>query len=177
MYDKKDPGTHSLLWIKAWIESHEELKDSDWKFYEVETLALQLTDDPTPLILDKISVLRIILRHPDLFFSNIMVFLHATEVMNNIKADFDFLPTPTSLEMAYSIVEMAKLLQVSLHELPKFESEVISGIKHLLINEGYSHIIPPFDIVGITGLTEGQTEEDTLDKKKAIEQYVTSMSN
>lgn len=166
----------SLVSLKSKLDL--ELGSSeDWKYYEVETLALQLSSEPTALLLDKLSVLRILLRHPELFFSNLIFFLHSTEVINNVSANFEFLPTPTSLEMAFAIVEIARLLKVSLHELPKFETEVVVGITQLLIGEGYSHVVPPFDVIGITGLTEGQTEEDTLNKTKAIEQYVTSMSN
>jgi hypothetical protein len=148
-----------------------------WKDYQVETLILELGLPLTDLLFDQVSSLKVIENAPDIFFEDTMFFIYTTSVLNFEEADFDFLPSITSLEVAFALYEMSAILGCELHQLPIFGQGPSSFIKHVLTNEGYSSVLPPFDVVGIGQLVEGQTEQDTLDKKKAIEEYIHASYN
>jgi hypothetical protein len=145
-----------------------------WCNYEVETLLLETGLPATELCREKLNLLRVLGHHPELFYQDHLFFLHAVETMNNKVTDFDFIPTPSSLEMAFAIHDMARTHLHSLDESPAFSQAVILTVKHCLINEGYSAPIGPFSHIGITGLHPGQTQEDTNNKLKAIIEYVNS---
>lgn len=146
-----------------------------WKDYETETLILELGLPFSDLLYDKLSVLKIIEYEPTLFFKDILFTIHATSVINNISTDFEYLPHNTSLEMAFAITEMGVVINVPLHTLPDFGPGPTSYIREMLINEGYSEVLPPFDIIGVGALPKGQTTQDTFDKDKAIKDYIHAM--
>lgn len=147
----------------------------NWQEYEVETLILSLGILETPLLRDKINLLRVLKIKPELFYSEALFFMHAVPVMNNISSDFDHVPHLTSLEIAFSIKDMSVLLSIKEEDSPTFGNEVREVIRYVLTEEGFSEAVYPFNIVGITGLVAGQTKEDTQNKQKAITQYVQSM--
>ena len=147
----------------------------NWQEYEVETLILSLGVLETPLLRDKINLLRVLKIKPELFYSEALFFMHAVPVMNNIASDFDHVPHLTSLEIAFSVKDMSVLLSIKEEDSPTFGNEVREVIKYVLTEEGFSEAVYPFNIVGITGLVAGQTKEDTQNKQKAIIQYVQSM--
>ena len=151
-------------------------KDS-WVDYEVETLVIETGLPYSDLLRDKLHVLKIIEAKPTIFFDEVLFLVFATNVINNEIADFEYLPHIKSLEVAFAIEEMAKILEVELHQLPEFAMGPKYLIRDILISEGYSEVLPPFDVVGIGQLPKGQTEQDTLDKKKAIEAYLHAMFN
>ena len=148
-----------------------------WKDYETETLILELGLLFSDLLYDKISVLKVIEHNPALFFDDILFAVHAVNVINNVSTDFEYLPHITSLEMAFAIVEIAAVLDVPIHTLPEFGVGLTAYIREMLINEGYSDVLPPFDVVGLGALPKGQTRQDTLDKDKAIKEYIHAMYN
>jgi hypothetical protein len=150
------------------------LKDS-WHSYEVETLLLTLGQIDNPLLRDKLGLLKVIANKSSAFYDNALLFLHAVSVINNHPANFDHVPHITSLEIAFAIEDMARLLDVKVVESPLFTTDIRKIIKYILSEEGYSEVIYPFNVVGITDLVSGQTKEDTQNKEKAIEQYVHSM--
>lgn len=143
-----------------------------WWNYETETLVLESGIPTSELLVEKVELLRVIMHRPELFYQNFMFFLHAVEVFNHHVTDFEFVPNPTSLEMAFAIVDMSRIFNHTPDESPPFSLEVRMCIERCLIEEGYSVPVFPFSIVGITGLHEGQLPKDTLNKEKAIAQYV-----
>lgn len=153
------------------------LGKGEWKDFEVETLILESGIPYSDLLFDKVALLRVIEHYPTLFFEDVMFMAYAADVFNHSEADFDVMPHITSLEMALAINEMALLLSVPIHELPTFDVGTTMFIKHILTEEGYSKVLSPFDIVGITGLSEGQTEQDTADKEMAIKGYLYAIYN
>ena len=146
-----------------------------WVMFETETLLLELGWEFSQLLSDKIGVLRVVKSMPKLFYSDAMFFLHATSVMNNNEVNFENIPSVNSLEVAFAIVDMSRVLDVHLDNSPMFTSDVRTVVKHILIDDGYSEVPSPFNVVGITGLSIGQLSEDILNKAKAIVSYVTSM--
>jgi hypothetical protein len=148
-----------------------------WKDYETETIILGLDLEFSDLLYDKISVLKVIEHKPIAFCEELMFMLHATTVINNISTDFEFIPQNNSLELAFAIIEIGATLNVPIHALPEFGIETTAYIRELLINEGYSDVFPPFDVVGLGALPKGQTIQDSRDKQKAITEYIAAMYN
>ena len=148
-----------------------------WKDYETETLILDLGLLFSDLLYDKLSILKVIEHKPTAFFDDVYFMIHATSVINNVSTDFEFLPHNTSLEIAFAIIELAGTLNVSLHTLPEFDTGTTAYIRETLINEGYSDVLSPFDVVGLGALPKGQTIQDSRDKEKAIKDYIHSLYN
>jgi hypothetical protein len=153
------------------------LGEGSYKNFETETLLLDLDLPYSDVLFDKLSVLKVIENLPSIFFEDIMFLIYATEVMNDQSADFEYLPHTNSLELAFAIEEMSRILGVELHQLPEFSTGTKAYIKNVLTNEGYSKPVTPFDVVGVGALGEGQTEQDTDDKAKAIESYIHHVYN
>lgn len=145
-----------------------------WATWEVETISLELKLVLDELTRDKICLLQALELNPKLFFEDVSFFLHATDTINNRVADFDTLPMPNSLELAYAIEE-SKQLNVPRESLSNPSSDIVQAVTYLLKQEGYSEPIPPFSFVPATALQPGQTPEDTENKKKAIEAYISAM--
>lgn len=145
-----------------------------WCDWEIETISFELKLILDPLTRDKISLLQAMGKDPDLFFNDIIFFLHAVEVMNNKVADFDSFPVPNSLEIAYAIEE-AKVVGVNATALANPESDIVEALAYLLVEEGYSEPVTPFGFIPKSFLTPGQTPNDTEAKKEAIEVYIEHM--
>lgn len=158
-----------------------------WNLLETETILLELGLIHNELFAEKVNVLKVIEHRPNLFFTEIMFFLHSTEVINNNVTDFDTVPMPTSLEMAASIVEVCKLLGIHWNEAPNFTGGIPELIKFILVNEGYTTVPHPFDIVGIHDFPKPEGYDPKADalafaeasakKEKAISEYVKSVSS
>ena len=161
--------------LKKVLDSHSWEEGVVWTTLEPETIILELNFEDSPLLRDKIGVIRVLEESPDLFFDDLLFFSHAVTVMNNEVTDFETIVLPTSLEVALGVVEMSIILHEKPYELPVFSEGIRSLVKYILVNEGYSKPIFPFNIFGVGKLTEGQTEQDTLDKERAIKTYVTAM--
>lgn len=148
----------------------------NWEELETETILLELGLPYTDLIADKINLIKVFKVQPSLFYEDPLFFLHASEVFNGNVTDFYTLPHITSLEAALAIVDAARLQDLdSVEASPKFEFGVRELIREILIDDGYSKPIWPFDIVGIVGLSQGATPEDMDNKNKAIKQYLEAM--
>lgn len=145
-----------------------------WYDWELETISFELKLVLDELTRDKISVIQAIGKDPDLFYNDVIFFLHAVEVMNNKIADFDSFPVPNTLEIAYAIEE-AKSLGARATPLADPKSDIVEAIAYLLSEEGYSIPVSPFGFVPIEYLTPGQTPEDSESKKRAIELYIEHM--
>lgn len=143
-----------------------------WKNWEPETITLELGMVLDELTLDKINVLKVLAHDPRIFYTDMAFLLHATDVMNNLVADFERLPAPTSLELAFALVDVAKVVQAA----PLSEDEsLIDTLAFFLREEGYSEPVYPFGFIPKELLESGQSKEDTDAKKKAISQYIEGM--
>lgn len=168
-------GLASIVHIKISLDRI--FKKASWKDWELETLSDELKVGFDELARDKIHVLQLMLKDPDLFFSNATFFLHSVKVMNNEVADFDQLPMPTSLEVAFALVEYKKLMGDK-YKAPGVDSMVIDVVSYLLNEEGYAEPVYPFEFIPSERLVKGnQLTTDTQAKSKAIEMYVHSMDN
>lgn len=145
-----------------------------WATWELETISLELKLVLDELTRDKICLLQAIELHPKLFFEDISFFLHATDTINNRVADFDSLPMPNTLELAYAIEE-SKQLSVPREAFEHPNSDIVQTVAYFLREEGYSEPLYPFTFVPPAVLQPGQTPEDTESKKKAIEAYISEM--
>jgi hypothetical protein len=148
----------------------------EWANLEIETISLTLGIYLDELTRDKISVLQIVETQPELFFDDASFTLYATDVINNIEADFEFVPTPTTLELAFAISEIRKILVENGVYIAVENSGLVTTAAYILRNEGYSEPIYPFDFIPADKLEAGQTSEDTENKKKAIKRYIKEMS-
>lgn len=149
---------------------------SSWHDWEPETILIELGLSFDHLLLDKLNVLRIFHKDPLLVFHDPIYFLYASEVVNNHGADFDSVPHVTMLEAAWSIQEFTKLTKkekVTLHKEDLYP--IAKTCAYILVEDGASEPIPPFNFVDKEDLTPGQTEQDTENKKQAITSYITHM--
>lgn len=148
--------------------------EGQWCDWEIETISFELKLVLDELTRDKISLLQAMGKNPDLFFNDIIFFLHAVEVMNNKVADFESFPVPNSLEIAYAIEE-AKVIGVNATSLADTKSDIVEALAYLLVEEGYSEPVSPFGFIPKGFLSHGQTPDDTEAKKEAIELYIEHM--
>jgi hypothetical protein len=147
----------------------------EWKDWELETISMELGLVLDELTRDKISLLQAIEKDPELLYGDMAFFLHAVDVMNNKVADFEYLPLPTSLELAYAIEE-SKNLEVPKGSFNEPNSDIVEVVTYLLREEGYSEPVYPFTFVPAKALVPGQTPQETDDKRKAIEIYIKHMN-
>lgn len=145
-----------------------------WESLSLVTISLELKVELDDLLQDKISVLKALAEDPDLFFYDPVFMAYATEVINNNVADFNYFPMPLSLELAFSISEVQKIMK---SENAPFvvSAPLVQSVAWILRHEGYSEPVAPFDFVPEEMLTKGQTKEDTANKEKAIQEYIKNM--
>lgn len=145
----------------------------EWLAYEPETISLQVGHKLGDLARDKVEIIRATLARPDVL-DNASFLLHATDVVNNSAAEFETVPMPTSLELAWYVVSMQELAQAS--RRPYNASKALEAVVGFtLTEEGYSELLDPFlSLSGIT-LATGQTSGDTRAKAEALAQYIQHM--
>jgi hypothetical protein len=144
-----------------------------WENFETETILMELGVMHSDLLVDKINLIRVFEAEPLMFYEDPMFFYHACEVFNGNVTDFYTLPHITSLEAALAIVDASRLLGCEVVEQsPAFSLGVRLAIREILVEDGYSAPVWPFDVVGITNLSEGATNEDMANKSRAIKEYI-----
>lgn len=146
----------------------------NWFDLEVETITMTMDLEFSDLLHDKIYVLKIICGNPKLFYEDLAFTLYSTDVINNKSAEFDSIPSITSLELAYAIVEMNRVVS-SLGQAPTYNTSFIKAVTYILRGEGFSKVIPPFQFIPRGALKEGQTDKDSLNKETAIKMYISKM--
>lgn len=160
--------------ISAYISK---LLPEGWENFEMETIFMELGVQYSDLLNDKLNVIRAFKIKPELFYEEPLFFMHCVDVFNGNIADFDNAPSLNSLEVALGLIEASKVLGLPTVEAsPVFSFGVRELIKDILVNDGYSKVVWPFDSVGVTGLTEGAWPADTANKEKAIKEYVNGIS-
>lgn len=184
MFDEEDIGIElkapdprlamaSISHIKASLDRI--FGKGEWRDLEIETISITLGMVLDTLTRDKISVLQLIETQPELYFEDAAFTLYATDVINNIEADFEFVPAPTTLELAYAITEVRKVLVENGIYVPLEATGLVTTAAYMLRQEGYSEPVAPFDFIPSEMLEAGQTSEDTENKKKAIRRYIKEM--
>lgn len=145
-----------------------------WENYELETISLELGYVFDDLTQDKLNLLQILHQHPEVYFNDVLFFLHTVNVVNNNIADFETVPMPTSLEIAFCHEEMKKL-----YGDKPYGSGVLKTVKYILDTEGYSEPVWPFNEMGLKSedFTKGQEPQDTKNKEEAIQRYIQGMNN
>lgn len=144
----------------------------EWVELEDETISLDMGLGLTPVLLDKINVLRILTLEPELFYQDFLFFLHATDVFNNLPADFENFPTPNSLQIAWAAKEIHNVVD------GEFDDEVKTGVTYILNQEGYSSAPGPLlEICFPDKLVQGQEVEDRAGKEEAIRLYIEHMES
>lgn len=147
-----------------------------WHKYEVETLSLELNQVFSPLLLDKIHLLRVFETSPHQVYEDPALFLYAAEVVNNHGADFDVVPYLTILEAGYTLFVFNNLLKMNKVN-PVYTEGLKKACAYILNHEGASENIAPFEFVPKEELSPGQTEEDTKNKELAIKTYIKHMES
>lgn len=165
-------GQASIYHIKTTLDRF--FGKGQWVDLETETISLVFGIILDQLTRDKIHVLQILQKDPSKFFDDPIFMLYATEVINNNVADFEYVPAPTSLELAFAIQQVKKIL-ASDNEFVMFNYPIQMAVAYLLKQEGYSEPIEPFDFIPKEMLEAGQTSEDTENKRKAIKKYLKEM--
>lgn len=144
----------------------------EWVDLEEETISLDMGLAMPQILLDKINVLRILTLEPELFYEDFLFFLHATDVFNNVPADFGSFPTPNSLQIAWSSKEIHNVVD------GEFNDEVKLGVTKLLKEEGYSSAPGPLlEVCFPDKLVPGQEPEDRQAKEEAVRLYIEHMES
>lgn len=152
---------HALAELNQYLDN---TLGPDWPTYELETILYDFPEVST-LLVDEIGVLRNMRLNPELFWKDVMFFLHAVVVMSGEVADFDNIPNPDSTEVAWALMQAKKITGVHPASLG-----VKLAVLRSLENDGYSETLFPFTIVAEKfPLAEGQLPEDTAAKKEALE--------
>lgn len=156
--------------VKKYIEK---ILPQGWENFETETILMELGVPASDLLLDKLNLIRVFEAEPTMFYEEPLFFLHACEVFNGNVTDFHTLPHVTSLEAALAIVDASRLLGCEVVEQsPAFSEGVREVVREILIDDGYSMPVWPFDSVGISPLSEGATDVDMANKSRAIREYI-----
>lgn len=167
-------GLASISHIKASLDRI--FGKGEWSDLEMETISLTLGVELDTLTRDKIHVLQLLETQPDLFFDDAAFTLYATDVINNIEADFEFVPAPTSLELAYAIYEVRKILSENGVYIQFDDTGLATTAAYILKEEGYAVPVSPFDFISAEGFEKDAHPEDTENKRKAIRRYIKEMS-
>jgi len=146
-----------------------------WMEYEPETITAELEKIGTihsPELTDKIELLISLEKNPGLIDDGLF-FLHAVDVLNGNRANFDYLPHPVSLELAWAIEELKKIFGEAA-PLLLHSHAIKSVITYLLIHEGFKS---PTKYLREYAYPSELSGEDEPDKEKAITLYLKGMND
>lgn len=170
MLNPKISPANLLLLIKK------HFADQAWWNYEPETVMLELGEDSdNTLIYEKVMALKVLMNIGlEEALSNADFVLRFTEVCNNNETEPEIVPMPTSLELAWTVVQLQLIcIVMGTHfEAPGEFGEIVG---YLLREDGFSKRVDPFTFVPEAMLTPGQTDTDTQLKSKAIVAYISHM--
>lgn len=174
MIDSAALDHRPLFKLKELLDA--KLGAGQWAKFEPETILIEIGTDASDLIIDKISLLRILELMPALAYQDPAFFLYACEVINNEAADFEAVPHVTMLEAAYGIHSINRVLLAN-KVVPEYPESIVKTCAYILRQEGCSVPVEPFIFVPEAELEPGQTAEDTANKKKAVAMYLTHMDS
>lgn len=142
----------------------------EWFELEDETISLDMGLAFTPILVDKVNMVRILAINPQLFYEDMLFFLHCCDVFNNKPANFEYFPHPNSLEIAWAIEDMSLIAE------GEFSFDVKTVVTSALNLEGYSNAPGPLLRACFPDeLIPGQESEDRKDKEEAVTQYIAHM--
>lgn len=144
---------------------------NEWLDLEPETIIMSLDLPFSDLLHDKVYLLKILCSDAGIFYEDFAFALYAIEVINNRVADFSSIPSVTSLELAFAIVEVPLVTG----GVPDY-SNLIPALSYILREEGYSKPVAPFSFIPESNLEAGQTDKDISDKEMAIKLYIHNMN-
>lgn len=150
--------------------------DEEWQNWEPETLLFEGAE-ASSLLLDKVWIIKNLacVNTPSEMATDPLFFLHVCDVVNGNSADFEFLPQPNSLEVAWGIMSLKALFKVAGWEF--VPDERLSKVcAHVLIEDGYRSTPSPFEFVSDYRLSEKNPIEDKS-KVQAIFSYVGHMAS
>jgi hypothetical protein len=162
----------SILKIKRFLDSCFGTKD--WANWEIETIALELNSDLSPILVDKLSFLKILHMMPLQVYEDPVLFHYAAEAINNSPVDFDTLPHLTLLEAAYAIHSINAVMLDNKAEIV-YPIGITKTCAYILRQEGCSVVPAPFGFVPSTEVVAGQMPSDIESKKRAIAEYIKHM--
>ena len=150
--------------------------DTPWWAVMPETLMIELgADTDDTLLYEKLMALKVIKTVGINEASSLPeFFLHFTETANNNLLETDLVPMPNSLEMAWAVYQL-QLIGTLLGTQFEASESLGQTIGYLLREEGYSKRLDPFTFVPEGVLAEGQSDQDTALKAKAITEYILFM--
>lgn len=144
-----------------------------WLDFEVETISLELGVALDDLAIEKLNVLKVLSQDSSLFWKDPLFFLYSSTVMNNEVADFNSIPSLSTLEIVFAVDQVKKMgFEPSEEEVSHFS--II--INPLLIEEGFSVAPEQLSFCSLK-LSPGQSPEDTAAKSAAIKAYVMHMNS
>ena len=146
-----------------------------WHDYELETISIELGLVFDELLRDKISLLRVLLSNPKAVWKDVLLFIYATEAINNTPVDFETVPHLTSLEICFAVHELQDLLKTPTQEEEvELGKGVVELIRWVLTEEGYTEVpIPLSSLVSFSLPTSEEVKpEDAVRKQTAIKAYI-----
>lgn len=150
-----------------------QLYGKDWVDFEPETLMMEL-GNPDYLVMEKIFVLQALNKNANGVLAIPEFVSWLASVCNNEYAEFEILTMPNSLELAWAIDEVKRVCKLS-GQVFKPQEELIDVLVYLLIEDGFSAPLQPFEFIPADKFTPGASEEDVELKKKGIYAYLDFM--
>lgn len=148
-----------------------------WPDLETETLIHDLESKGlayTTGLTDLVEILKCIEVKPDLLFDDVLFFLHSVDAINGNAVHFDFIPVPTSLELAWAVYQIELVLGDVKKILP-LSGPIKTAVTYILKGEGFTSSTAFFKDYVLPN--EFPAESAEPDKEKAIELYIKGMNN
>ena len=140
-----------------------------WPHVDVTTMVTSHQDEIelSPLLLDKFILSQALAEDRERFYDEVLFFLYSTSIINNEGLDLSQVPFLTSLEIAYSIVEVGRVFPLK----EGYSIDVQAYTEEVLHEDGYRSRPWPFGFLEDPRL-QGKEEPD---KAKAIRLYIEYM--
>lgn len=169
------PADLSLFRLCVLLDS--KLGSATWALLQPETIMIEL-DCYEPILIEKLRVLQVLTAGVMAAISKPEFLFWMTAVANGEFAEFEHIQIPSSLELAWCLVE-AKKISALFKETWAPSEELKAVVEYVLNEDGFSEAPYPFEFLGPTFslLKPGQTEQDTLLKAKALRGYIDYMES
>ena len=167
------PDELSLFHLAVLLDT--KLGADTWALLQPETIMIEL-DCYEPILIEKLRVLQVLVGGVMAAISKPEFLFWMAAVANGEFAEFERIQIPSSLELAWALVE-AKRISALFKESWTPSIELKTVVEYVLNEDGFSTAPPPFEFLGpeFVLLKPGQTEQDSLLKAKAIKGYVDYM--
>jgi len=145
-----------------------------WKDLEPETMLMEFHTEFSVLLFDKLMLLKILEEDPNSFLDSPVFFLEGVEVANNQVADFEVVPHPNSLQLAWALDQFFKIMAMNDNSFVPSEG-LIKTVGYLLREDGFSEAVAPFGFLPKEDLCKGTNAEDMKNKATAVKAYINHM--